>query len=144
MDEKGLITDEVIQFVNQSICEKMEKEMGNERVDVVGPNVVYYIQKLENREDIKEQKRGLGLEKLDWVIYPVNDNEDPEKGDGGTHWSLLLYSKEENKYYHFDPIKGMNARHAKNLHIKLLDTDSYDKDGNLPPFVEVKCKRHPC
>ena len=97
----------------QSICEKMQKEMRNEWVDVVCPNVVYYIQKHDNREDIKNQKRGLRLEELDWVFYPVSDKENPEEGEGGTHWSLLLYSKEKKKYFHFNPIKSLNEKHAK-------------------------------
>ena len=59
MGDKGLITDEVIQFVMQSICEKMEKELINKPVTIIGPNVVYYTQKHDNIKDIKYQKRGL-------------------------------------------------------------------------------------
>ena len=146
MCEKGYLTDGIIHLATQSILEIMEEEMKNERLDIVAPNVANLIQNSDYIDVIENQKRGLGLDELDWVLYPVNDKKNPEEGDGGSHWSLLLFSKKENKYFHFDPIKGsnergLNERHAKKLHIKLLDIDSYDKNGNLPPMEEVDCKR---
>ena len=127
----------------ESVCERVEKEMMKERIDVVGPNVAYLIQINDKIEEIKNQKIGLGLDKLDWVFYPVSDKENPEEGDGGNHWSLLLYSKKENKFFHLDPKKGLNEKHAKKLHLRLLDSNSYDKYGNLPPLREVDCKEQP-
>ena len=82
MGEKGYITDGVIQFTMESVCERVEKEMRKERIDVVGPNVAYLIQKNDKIEEIKNHKIGLGLDKLDWVFYPVSDKENPEEGDG--------------------------------------------------------------
>ena len=29
---------------------------------------------------------------------------------GGVNWSLLIFSKREHAYYHFDPVKGINGR----------------------------------
>ena len=49
-------------------------------------------------------------------MYPVN-NDAPE-GNGGTHWSLLVYRKKDNKFLHFDPIKRMNKKHAIELMLK--------------------------
>ena len=49
----------------------------------------------------------------EWVLYHINNKEDTEK-DSGTHWCLLLYRK-TNTYQHFDPIEGMNEKHAKRL-----------------------------
>ena len=80
------------------------------------------------------------------MIYHIND-KDQEKGDGGTHWSLIVYNRRENVYLYFDPIKGINTKHAKALHLNLQDANScksYDNDGNLlchniPLLVEVDC-----
>ena len=51
MKDKGFITDEVMQFVMQSIFEKMEKDMVNDLVVIFGPSVVHYIQKQEDKKD---------------------------------------------------------------------------------------------
>ena len=82
------------------------------------------------------------------MIFPINDKDDPEKGDGGTHWSLIVYNRRENVYLYFDPIKGMNAKNAKALHLNLIDYNSYQSYDNvgslchyLPPLVEVNCQR---
>ena len=51
---------------------------------------------------------------------PINDKDDPEKWDGGTHWSLIVYNRRDNVYLYFDPIKGMNENHARALHLTLI------------------------
>ena len=44
-----------------------------------------------------------------------NKNIDIEKqtlGEGGSHWSVLLYDKKENKFFHHDPIANTNKDYA--------------------------------
>ena len=144
MSDAGFVTDEVLQFFMQAMTKAMEEKMSKTkkgRVEIVGPNVVHYIQKQNDKKEIKWHKDGMGLNECDWAIFPINDKDDPERGDGGTHWSLLVYSRKDHRYLHFDPIKGMNTKHARDLHINLLDSNSYNKDGNLPPLVEMQCER---
>ena len=82
------------------------------------------------------------------MIYPINDKDDPEKGDGGSHWCLIVYNRSDNLFLYFDPIKGMNAKNAKALHLNIIDDNSYQSHDNagrlchyLPPLVEVNCQR---
>ena len=54
---------------------------------------------------------------------------------GGEHWSLLVYKKDKNKWYHFDSINTYNDIVARNL------VDSVNKylSENKPDFVMVNC-----
>ena len=92
-----------------------------------------------DRESIKQHKELHKNKEYDWIFYPVNKNRPGEVYDGD-HWSLLIFSKIEHAYYHFDPVKGINEKYAKKLMINLLDEDSYDERGiNLPAFYEGNC-----
>ena len=106
------------------------KSQTSDKISVVGPNVAHLMQKHYDKREIEDQKKGLNLKEHDWVIFPINDKDDPEKGDGGTHWSLIVYNRTENVYLYFDPIKGMNMKHARALHLNLLDINSYRSYDN--------------
>ena len=147
LEDKGLVTDEIILFFMQAILEYMKSQIGD-KVSVVGPNVAYLIQKQHDKREIESQKKGINLKEHDWVFYPINDKNDPEKGDGGTHWCLMVYNRSDNLYLYFDPIKGMNVKNAKALHLNIIDVNSYQSHDNtgrlchyLPPLVEVNCQR---
>ena len=45
---------------------------------------------------------------------PVCKRKDNDMG-GGEHWSLLVYKKDENKWYYFDSINTYNDIVARNL-----------------------------
>ena len=147
LEGKGLVTDEIILFFMQAILEYMKSQIGD-KVSVVGPNVAYLIQKELDKRVIDSQKKEINQNDHDWVIYPINDKDDPEKGDGGSHWCLLVYNRSDNLFLYFDPIKGMNAKNAKALHLNIIDDNSYQSHDNagrlchyLPPLVEVNCQR---
>ena len=147
LEGKGLVTDEIILFFMQAILEYMKSQIGD-KVSVVGPNVAYLIQKELDKRVIDSQKKEINQNDHDWVIYPINDKDDPEKGDGGSHWCLIVYNRSDNLFLYFDPIKGMNAKNAKALHLNIIDDNSYQSHDNagrlchyLPPLVEVNCQR---
>ena len=60
---------------------------------MVPPNVAYLLQKEDSKRDMRKMKKDLRLKDCEWVIYPINDKDDPDKWNGGDHWSLLLYRK---------------------------------------------------
>ena len=66
-----------------------------------------------DRKSIEEQKEIHKTKECDWILFPVNKNK-PGEVYGGVHWSLLIFSKIEHAYYHFDPVKGINEKHARN------------------------------
>ena len=146
LENKGLVTDEIILFFMQAILEYM-KSQTKERINMVGPSISYWIQAQNDKREIDHQKKEINQKDYDYVFFPINDKDDPEKGDGGSHWSLILYNKKDNTYMYFDPLNGMNIKYAKALHLNLIDTTSYesiDINGRIthvvPPLVEVKCQ----
>lgn len=50
----------------------------------------------------------------DYIFLPVNDNSSMV-ASGGSHWSLLVFSKFDNKFYHYDSQRGSNYRDARML-----------------------------
>ncbi|CAI2349899.1 unnamed protein product [Caenorhabditis sp. 36 PRJEB53466] len=57
----------------------------------------------------------LKVEQLPLVAFIVNDNNDVQKANGGSHWSLLVFDRQKDQFRHFDPISGNNHRVALKL-----------------------------
>jgi len=53
----------------------------------------------------------------DLVFIPVNN---PGIKGNGLHWSLLVYQKEGNNFYHFDSADGINDNYVKPVVKELL------------------------
>lgn len=66
-------------------------------------------------ESLKEFLEPLHFPDKKLVIFPVNDNDDVSKAEGGSHWSLLAFEKNSNVFIHHDSFKGVNKQHAKRL-----------------------------
>ena len=140
------VTDQVIEFFMQSCMQSYEEQTEvnktRERIKIIGPAMTYLLQKEDSKSAIKQHKKELNLNNHEWVIYTINNNSDPEKGDGGTHWSLLIYRKKDNKYIYFDSVKEINLRHAKELITNLaVDNESFGMNGDLPTYKVAKCKQ---
>src|SRR5207253_5351673 len=54
---------------------------------------------------------------------------------GGTHWSLLIFSRVDKVFFHFDSLSGGNSSHAQMLYKKLEPHLSSNKDNKR--FVEM-------
>merc|ERR1712179_598303 len=78
----------------------------------------------------------LKLKEMDYVFFPVNNNDNVD-GEGGSHWSLLVYisDKRHVKFYHHAPISGANHRHANELIKNLSKAKTFFK--SKPKIEEV-------
>ncbi|CAL4063668.1 unnamed protein product [Meganyctiphanes norvegica] len=65
----------------------------------VKPAISHFIKVSTDEEYVERTIRDSGIRKADWVFIPVNNNE--TENEGGSHWSLLLYSGNSNTFYHF-------------------------------------------
>lgn len=72
----------------------------------VSPEVTQCI-KMVQSEDIKFFLEPLNMDMKHFVFFALNDNNSPDMA-GGSHWSLLVYSKTESCFYHFDSSSGSN------------------------------------
>nr|CAB3488959.1 unnamed protein product [Digitaria exilis] len=71
------------------------------------------------------------------VLFPVNDNENFDQADGGTHWSLLVLhiaADGSSRFVHHDSmgLGGANLHHAR----RLADTLRPLLRGSPPPLIE--------
>jgi len=57
--------------------------------------------------------------KFSFMFWPLNNSDNPNQFSGGTHWSLLVYSRPENIFAHFDSSSGLNNEQADALYQKL-------------------------
>ena len=62
------------------------------------------------------------MDSKDLIVLAVNNND--SERSGGSHWSLLMYSKQAREFFHFDSSSGMNndpaRRLASNTHSYLM------------------------
>merc|ERR1711888_225978 len=65
------------------------------------------------------------INKQDNTIFFINYNKNVEaQKEGGSHWSVLLYRKKENQFFHHDPVNNVNTKYANMMAKKIKDIDS--------------------
>lgn len=79
----------------------------------VSPEVTQLL-KLGDQAEINVFLDPLEANHKDYILLPVNDNMSTVSS-GGSHWSLLVFSRFDNKWYHYDSQRGSNFRDARCL-----------------------------
>ena len=139
LNDGNYVTDAIILFFINILRKMRMDNMVNNKIKIVDPSVAHLMKTSRCLDTIANQKNEEKLNEYDWVMYPVN-NDAPE-GNGGTHWSLLVYRKRDNKFLHLDPIRGLNKKHAVELMLKIQDVEMIESDGYGPQFVEIPCEK---
>ncbi|KAF2356537.1 Ulp1 protease family C-terminal catalytic domain [Trinorchestia longiramus] len=83
------------------------------RVLCVGPEVTQLI-KMCDPSEIAAILDPLEANHKDYILLPVNDNNSAISS-GGSHWSLLVFSRFDFKWYHYDSMRGSNYQDARSL-----------------------------
>ncbi|XP_026725971.1 sentrin-specific protease 8 isoform X1 [Trichoplusia ni] len=98
LDGPYWLNDTIISFY----FEYLEKKIFRTAKELlfVSPEVTQCI-KMVQTEEIKTFLEPLGISRKQFVFFPLNDNDTPDVA-GGSHWSLLVYSKPEVSFFHFD------------------------------------------
>lgn len=100
---------------------------------VLEPTVSHFIMKSESTEDINTLLKDRAADTFAYIMAPVNDRSDDSR-EGGAHWSLLLYTRETDTYFHLDSMEPMNSKHAERLAARL-------NGGNPVNVVQIRCCR---
>lgn len=106
-----LLDDDVITTVMEACQEK------HTEILFVNPCITQCIQFSQDTE-IASFLEPIDAKKYDNIFFVINDTSN---GSRGTHWSLLLLSKELDAFCHYDSLKGMNYKIALELSRKLSD-----------------------
>lgn len=105
------LNDQIISFY----FEYLEKEIFPEFSDrflFVSPEVTQCIK--FSPEDVAMFLEPLRAHDKDFLFFALNDNFQVERA-GGSHWSLLVYSRPENTFFHYDSSYGSNHQHSAML-----------------------------
>ena len=90
---------------------------GNTSLLFINPAVTQLI-KMGDAKDVEIFLDHLGLRHKEYIFLPVNNNVSACKA-GGSHWSLLVYSKQDAIWYHFDSLRRSNDKDASQLVARL-------------------------
>ena len=78
------------------------------------PSLSHFI-KLASQKDVEVQLNQSDAILKRHIVFIVNDCNG-ELGSGeGSHWSLLVYERDRNTWYHMDSERNANAPHAKRI-----------------------------
>ncbi|XP_050666214.1 sentrin-specific protease 8 [Leptidea sinapis] len=100
----------------------------------VPPEVTQCI-KMVTPDEIKIFLEPLKIEAKKFVFFALNDNSAPDMV-GGSHWSLLVYSRDENSFFHYDSMCGSNHNVAWSFSSHLM---SYFSKAGLIHFSDKEC-----
>lgn len=96
---------------------------------LVPPSISYWIMNCPLKDSLKDFVEPLHLPAKSLVLFPINDNDDVSKAEGGSHWSLLAFERNANVFIHHDSNEGMNRLHATRLYNKVF---KFMSDSGLP------------
>lgn len=120
-----MLDDDVITTVMETCQAK------NSDLLFVNPCITQCIQ-FSQDDDIASFLDPLNAKSYDNIFFVINDTSN---GNQGTHWSLLLLSKQAKAFCHYDSLKGMNDMIALELSKKLSGYfDTWQ-------FLDIECEQ---
>ncbi|GMG98825.1 hypothetical protein Nepgr_000665 [Nepenthes gracilis] len=87
---------------------------------LVSPVVAFWIGNCPDEEALRVFMEPLNLGAKKLVIFPINDNNDVTRAEGGSHWSLLAFERNANIFVHHDSFRGANSWHAERLYASVV------------------------
>ncbi|KAL9688845.1 hypothetical protein QQ045_033270 [Rhodiola kirilowii] len=79
------------------------------------PAMAFWVANCPDAQSIHDVLEPLNLPSYDIVVFPINNNDDVSRAEGGSHWSLLAYHKKSGVFLHHDSSRGLNHVHALRL-----------------------------
>ena len=142
MEGENWITITILDAFLASLEETRRDILKNNKILLIQPNIAQIFQ-YGDRESAQEHKKHFKTKEYDWIFYPVSKTHYPETGklDGGIHWSLMVFSKKEHAFLHYDSIRGINELGAKKMIVNMGDEEDFNDIGHWPAFYEADCSK---
>ncbi|WOG83622.1 hypothetical protein DCAR_0102799 [Daucus carota subsp. sativus] len=99
---------------------------------LVPPSISLWIANCEDTTCVEDYVRSCEMSSKRLVLFVVNDNEDFGGGDGGNHWSILVYDRTKNLFLHFDSMMGVNTPYAVKLYDALKEFMGPGGESSIP------------
>lgn len=126
------LNDRIIEFYFSYLCTRHPTD----DILLCSPSIAFWIMNCPDPGSLKDFIEPLNLCDKKLVIFPVNDNNDVSKAEGGNHWSLLAFYREANVFVHHDSNRGMNKYHAKRLYNAVSRFTRGLDSASDPSYVE--------
>lgn len=135
LDPPNWFNDSIITFC----CDYMQHIIfrDNDTIKFVYPATTFIIMYEDEKDILKDmiESNGITKDKL-FIFFPITDSS-PKEQDG-SHWSFVLFSSIDQKYYIFDSARHHgNEMYAKQL-IKIVAKFLSDKFNPNKDIIKVK------
>ena len=141
LDDGKWVTDNVISLVFKNI----QRNVDGCGMALVEPSITQMLRKSADSDHVGGTVKDLKLNENDYVFFPVNDNNKLD-GEGGSHWSLLVYASDEKHrgFYHHDPIGSANLQHATELMERLSKANVFFKSKIIEAVSPKQINNYDC
>ncbi|KAI2613708.1 uncharacterized protein GGS25DRAFT_11968 [Hypoxylon fragiforme] len=105
------LTDNNIAFWEEFLEREVLSKYPQAHIVLLRPSMAFLLMANHNTEMVKSALpdfRG-----ITHIFLPINDCQNLDGGESGTHWSLLLVSIIDGVAFHYDSMHGSNTRHAR-------------------------------
>nr|CAG8486648.1 5230_t:CDS:2 [Entrophospora candida] len=141
-DDYNWINDQCIDFYIEYIENNFKQKANSDfQIFFLRPALIYLI---SNAVDTKYFKNVIPNQVFSSEIFfmIINNNLNVNQPRGGTHWSLLIYVKGLNTFFHFDSCHNMNEKIAKFNALKFSEIIKIQECGiYVLSFMDVLYKR---
>ncbi|XP_048337743.1 sentrin-specific protease 8 [Sphaerodactylus townsendi] len=132
LDPPCWLNDHILGFAFEYFATEQFRDF-SDQVCFIGPEVAQFIKCATGQEEMGLFLEPLKLPQKKVVFLAINDNSN--QAAGGTHWSLLVYFRDQNCFAHYDSHTRCNSAHARQVAGKL--EAFLGKRGRIS-FVEEK------
>ncbi|PIC11523.1 hypothetical protein B9Z55_029028 [Caenorhabditis nigoni] len=119
------------------IGEYLMIRIADRKVHVFMPPETEMIRHAKGEEEVDMYFSMLEVHLKPVVAFIVNNNEDVTRANGGTHWSLLVFDRKTDDFYHFDSANNYNHAAAEAL-VEKTRWLVGQKDGTRK-LISAKC-----
>ena len=102
------LNDQIISFYLQYLENVTYKD--DKSLLFMSPEVTQCL-KFVSRDEMSIFFEPLNAEQATFIFFPLNDNEDVSVG--GSHWSLIVFSRPEKKFFNFDSASNSNLKSSQ-------------------------------
>ncbi|KAG5335833.1 SENP8 protease, partial [Acromyrmex heyeri] len=132
LERNDWLNDIIIGFYFEYLNQQYRKDNKSQLL-FIGPEVAQLL-KMQDSSQYNIFLDPIEATNYDFIFFPLNDCDSNEAG--GSHWSLLVYSRMEKMCYHFDSSSGINGFSAKKLARKVT---KYFLEKQERKYIEMDC-----
>ena len=118
-----------------------EYDCDTNKIKLVDPLMTQLLKHYYKKDTVKAILDDIGLADAEWILFVVSDYDSDlmdsaRLGTGGSHFSLLVYSKMKNTFFDLDPLCFLNGPSVKKLYENIK---GFVADGSV--LKETACQQ---